>query len=45
MVLVIPTIVMILFWIGEFIIGKLPSDSMVVRWWRKNISDYDPDER
>ena len=40
----IPTICIILFGIGEYIVNRLPSNTWFVRWWRRYISDDDPYE-
>ena len=43
MFLIIPTIGMMLFGIGEYIVSKISPQSKFSKFWRTYISDEDPD--
>jgi hypothetical protein len=45
MFLIIPTICIILFGVGEFIVARLSPQSWFVRWWRRYMSNDDPYDR
>jgi hypothetical protein len=44
-VIMIPTICIIMFWLGEYIVSKISPMSKFARFWRAYICDIDPDER
>lgn len=45
MVIMIPTICMIMFGVGEYIVGSISPESKFVKFWRTYICDRDPDDR
>lgn len=44
-IIMIPTIGMMLFGVGEFIVARLSPKSWFVKWWRTYIVSEDPDDK
>jgi len=45
MFIMIPTICIIIFWLGEYIVSKVSPESRFSKFWRTYICDVDPDDR